>query len=82
MEIIKHITKGKYLFIRTILSSVIGYVFDTGLFVIIAFLGLISIKEIIMMIIMQYFIKLIIESIFATPLAYLVINYLKGKIYG
>ena len=82
MEIIKHITKGKYLFIRTILSSVIGYVFDTGLFVIIAFLGLTSIKEIIMMIIMQYFIKLIIESIFATPLAYLVINYLKGKIYG
>lgn len=82
MEIIKNVTKSKYLFIRTILSSVVGYIFDTGLFVLIAFLGVIPISEIIMMIIAQYFIKIIIESIFATPLAYLVINFLKGKIYG
>lgn len=80
MEVVKNITKGKYLFIRTILSSIVGYIFDTGLFVIIAFLGVISINDIIMMIIAQYFIKVIIESIFATPIAYLVINYLNGKI--
>lgn len=82
MEIIKNITKEKYLFVRTILSSVVGYIFDTGLFVIIAFLGIVPIGDIIIMIVAQYFIKIIIESIFATPIAYLVINYLKGKIYG
>lgn len=64
------------------MRSIVGYIFDTGLFVLIAFLGVIPISEIIMMIIAQYFIKIIIESIFATPLAYLVINFLKGKIYG
>lgn len=77
MELIKKATKEKYLFIRTILSSMAGYIFDTGVFVILAFYGTSKIEDLILMIIMQYFIKVIIEAILATPLAYIIVGYLK-----
>ena len=77
MELIKKATKEKYLFIRTILSSMAGYIFDTGVFVILAFYGTCKLGDLFTMIIVQYFIKVIIEAILATPLAYLIIGYLK-----
>lgn len=77
MELIKKATKEKYLFIRTILSSMAGYIFDTGVFVILAFYGTCKLGDLFTMIIMQYFIKVIIEAILATPLAYLIVGYLK-----
>ena len=77
MELIKKPTKEKYLFIRTILSSMAGYIFDTGVFVIVAFYGTCKLGDLFTMIIVQYFIKVIIEAILATPLAYLIVGYLK-----
>lgn len=77
MELIKKATKEKYLFIRTILSSMAGYIFDTGVFVILAFYGTCKLGDLFTMIIVQYFIKVIIEAILATPLAYLIVGYLK-----
>ena len=77
MELIKKATKEKYLFIRTILSSMVGYIFDTGVFVILAFYGTCKLGDLFTMIIVQYFIKVIIEAILATPLAYLIVGYLK-----
>lgn len=76
---IKSLTKGRFLWIRTIGSSVLGYVFDTVIFVIIAFAGTVSAREIFSMITVQYFAKLGIEALSGTPLAYAAIAFLKRK---
>ena len=68
---------GKHLFIRTIGSSLVGYLFDTVLFVILAFAGTVPAGDIISMIVVQYFAKAVIEAAFGTPLAYLCCAYLR-----
>ena len=77
MERIKKKTDGKHLWVRTIGSSIIGYVFDTVPFVLIAFLGVLTTRDILLMIALQYLIKLAIEAFFGTPMAYAVISLLK-----
>ena len=79
MEKIKGKTKGKRLWVRTIGSSIIGYIFDTVPFVLIAFLGMLTTRDIILMIVSQYLMKLTIEAVFGTPLAYAAILYMKKK---
>ncbi|MBR3609706.1 MAG: queuosine precursor transporter [Bacteroidales bacterium] len=80
MERIKMWTKGRYLWIRTIGSSAIAYLFDSVPFVLIAFLGEVTTRELLLMIALQYFLKLFIEAIFATPMAYAAISYI-NKLY-
>ena len=82
MILIKRVTKGKLLFVRTILSSAVGYVFDTGLFVLLAFAGTVPVRDLISMIVVQYIAKLLIEAIFATPLAYMAVDFLRKKVGG
>lgn len=77
-EIIRKYTGEKHLWVRTIGSSMVGYVFDTVLFVLIAFAGVTPAEDLIDMIIIQYFFKLVIEMIAGTPLAYALVNWLKG----
>ena len=77
MERIKAKTKGKHLWVRTIGSSIIGYMFDTIPFVLIAFLGVMTARDILLMIALQYFMKLAIEILFGTPMAYAVIKLLR-----
>lgn len=77
MEKIKIWTKGKRLWVRTIGSSAIAYFFDTLPFVLIAFLGVVTTRELLLMLALQYFAKLLIEAIFATPMAYATIAFLK-----
>ena len=77
MEHIKKKTKGRRLWVRTIGSSIIGYMFDTVPFVLIAFLGVLTARDILLMIALQYLMKLGIEALFGTPLAYAVIGLLK-----
>ena len=77
MERIKKKTDGKHLWVRTIGSSIIGYVFDTVPFVLIAFLGVLTTRDILLMIALQYLMKLAIEAFFGTPMAYAVISLLK-----
>ena len=67
----------KKLFIRTIGSSLVGYLFDTVLFVILAFAGTVTLKDLISMIVVQYFAKAVIEACIGTPLAYLACSYIK-----
>lgn len=74
---IKELTNGKHLWIRTIGSSLFGYIFDTTLFVCIAFIGVVPTKDILSMIVIQVFVKILIEAIFATPIVYLTIEKLK-----
>ena len=80
MDRIKSKTKGKHLWVRTIGSSSVAYVFDTVPFVLIAFLGVLSTRDLLLMIASQYVMKLAIEAFCGTPLAYAAVAYLKKKI--
>ncbi len=79
MDKIKSRTKGKHLWVRTIGSSIVGYVFDTVPFVLIAFLGVLTARDLLLMIVSQYLMKLVIEALFGTPLAYAAVAYLRRK---
>ena len=77
MEKIKIKMKGRYLWVRTISSSIVGYLFDTLPFVLIAFAGVVSTHDLLMMILFQYFAKLLIEATLGTPMAYMAIHWIK-----
>ena len=74
MEKIKERTKGKRLWVRTIGSSAVAYLFDSLPFVLIAFLGVVSTHDLLLMIAFQYGAKLFIEALFGTPLAYAAVH--------
>ena len=74
MEKIKKITGNKRLWVRTIGSSAVAYLFDSLPFVLIAFLGVVSTHDLLLMIAFQYGAKLVIEAIFGTPLAYAAVH--------
>ncbi|MBR3831596.1 MAG: queuosine precursor transporter [Muribaculaceae bacterium] len=80
MERIKKLTNGRRLWVRTIGSSMVGYIFDTLPFVLIAFLGVVSTHDLIYMLVFQYVSKLLIEVVFGTPMAYVVIAYLRKNV--
>jgi len=73
---IKIITKGKWLWIRTIGSTLIGELIDTLFFVLIAFFGVFPQELIITIIISNYLFKTGLEVVL-TPVTYKVVNYLK-----
>lgn len=77
---IKELTKGKHLWMRTIGSSIFGYVLDTTLFVCIAFIGTVPAADIVSMITIQIGVKLLIEMLAATPMTYAIVGYLKKRI--
>jgi len=68
--------KGKYLFVRTIGSTIVGEFFDTILFVLIAFYGVFPDNVLLIIIISNYIFKVWVEILF-TPLTYLIVNKLK-----
>lgn len=69
-------TKGKFLWMRTLGSSVIGQLFDTVLFILIAFVGVFPTEVLISLILSNYVLKLTVEALF-TPLTYAIVNTLK-----
>ena len=77
MEKIKKKMNGRHLWVRTIGSSIIGYIFDTVPFVLIAFLGVLSGRDIVLMTVSQYVMKITIETLFGTPMAYVAVKYLR-----
>ncbi len=77
MERIKIITNGRWLWVRTIGSSALAYFFDSLPFVLIAFAGVVSTHDLLMMIAFQYVSKLLIEASMGTPMAYLAIHCIK-----
>ena len=74
MERMKAWTRGKHMWLRTIGSSMVGYLFDSVPFVVIAFYGTVSTEDLLKMVILQYVLKLAIEALAGTPLAYMVVN--------
>ena len=79
MDKMKRLTNGKHLWFRTIGSSIVGYIFDTVPFVLIAFAGSLTTRDILLMILSQYIIKIAIEALFGTPMAYALIAFLRKK---
>ena len=80
MERIKKWTNGRRLWVRTIGSSMVAYIFDTVPFVLIAFLGVVSTHDLIYMLVFQYVSKLLIEAVFGTPMAYAAIAFLRKNV--
>lgn len=80
MEWIKRKTKGNHLWMRTIGSSVVGYIFDSVPFVLIGFAFTVPLRDLLLMVALQFFLKLLIEAFLGTPMAYVVIGRLKRKI--
>ncbi|MDO8687104.1 MAG: queuosine precursor transporter [Dehalococcoidales bacterium] len=72
----KILTKGRWLWSRTIGSTIVGQGLDTVLFITLAFGGTPSFVPII--ILYHWLAKTVIEAV-ATPLTYAVVNYLKKK---
>ncbi len=73
---LKIITKGKYLWVRTIGSTLVGQLIDSALFVFIAFSGLWENALVIRVLISNYIFKTGYE-ILATPLTYTITRWLK-----
>jgi hypothetical protein len=67
---------GKYLWLRTIGSTVFGEIADSLVFYPIAFYGVWSNEQLISVMIGNYFIKVLWE-VLATPLTYVIVNFLK-----
>jgi len=73
---LKVATKGKNLWIRTILSTVVGEGFDSVIFITVAFFGTMDTSVVLQMILFQYLFKVIYEILF-TPVTYLIVNRVK-----
>ncbi len=71
-------TKGRWLWTRTIGSTLIGEGLDSLVFIIIAFWGSIPITALLIAILTQWLVKSVYEAA-ATPLTYIIINFLKRK---
>lgn len=79
MAKIKEWTGRKLLFVRTIGSSMLGYVFDSVVFVVLAFAGTVPWRDLLAMIAVQYVAKLLIEAVAATPLAYALVKFVQKR---
>lgn len=78
LSVVKVKLAGKFLFIRTIGSTLVGELLDSLLFVFIAFFGLYDLSVLLLMAFSNYAFKTVIEIIF-TPLTYKVITWVKHK---
>jgi len=72
----KIVTKGKYLWTRTVGSTLIGQFFDTLIFILLAFTGILPNSVLVTLLISQYIVKVVIE-VLLTPVTYWVVNFLK-----
>ncbi|MBD3270672.1 queuosine precursor transporter [Candidatus Peregrinibacteria bacterium] len=75
-QIMHAMRNGKYLFVRTISSTLVGEGIDTLIFVTIAFYGVLPLETLIIIMISNYIIKCSGE-ILATPFTYLLVGKLK-----
>ena len=71
-------TKGRWLWLRTIGSTLVGQGLDSLVFITLAFMGTISLSALLLAIVTQWLAKSIYEAA-ATPLTYAVVNFLKRK---
>lgn len=78
LSLLKKKTKGRFLWLRTISSTIIGEGIDTIVFCFIAFYGTLPSEVLISIIVSNYIFKCSIE-ILLTPVTYKIVNFLKKK---
>ena len=78
MAKMKIASKGKYLWLRSLTSSIAGELIDSFFFTMIAFLFVFPLPILFTIMFSQYFLKIIVEII-VLPVTYRVISYLKKK---
>lgn len=71
-------TRGKFLWLRTISSTLVGEGADSAVFITIAFTGILPTNALMVSILSQWLFKVIYE-VLATPITYLIVNYLKSS---
>lgn len=71
-------TRGRWLWLRTIGSTLVGQGLDSLVFITLAFVGTIPFAALILTIITQWLAKSVYEAA-VTPLTYIVVKFLKGK---
>jgi queuosine precursor transporter len=76
MARLKLLTRGRWLWTRTVSSTIIGQAVDTVIVVVLTFAGNYPASELLRIILTSYCLKVAYE-ILATPLTYLVVNFLK-----
>src|SRR5580704_10151795 len=74
---LKLITKGRWLWTRTIGSTVTGQAIDTATVIVVAFAGTQPISMILRMVLSSYLIQVAVEVV-ATPLTYVIVGRLKA----
>ncbi|MDZ4247400.1 MAG: queuosine precursor transporter [Dehalococcoidia bacterium] len=74
----KIITRGKWLWSRTIGSTIVGQALDTVIVLTIAFWGTMPLATLGVLVVSHWIAKVLYETI-ATPLTYIVVTYLKKK---
>jgi len=72
----KILTRGRWLWTRTIGSTVVGQGLDTSIFITVAYIGMVWFTP--LMILIHWLMKVGIETV-ATPFTYAVVGYLKKK---
>lgn len=72
----KLLTSGRYLWTRTIGSTIVGEIADSLVFYPVAFYGVWSNEQLVSVMIGNYFIKVLWEAV-ATPFTYMIVNFLK-----
>ena len=78
MAKMKILTRGRHLWTRTVGSTVVGQAVDTVVLMVVAFGGTLNARLIATLILSGYLGKVLYE-VLATPLTYLVVNYLKRQ---
>lgn len=71
-------TEGKHLWLRTITSTIVGQGVDSAIFITIAFFGIFAPGDLFRAVLSQWLFKTAYE-VLATPLTYLVVNWLKKE---
>ena len=75
---LKIATKGRWLWLRTIGSTIIGQGLDSALFITLAFVGTIPLNALFAAVVIQWLAKSAFEAV-VTPLTYVVVTFLKRK---
>lgn len=69
-------SNGRFLWLRTIGSTLVGQLADSGVFLLVAFSGMVPMLALWQMVITQWLVKSAYEAL-ATPLTYVLVNWLK-----
>jgi uncharacterized integral membrane protein (TIGR00697 family) len=74
----KVLTQGRWLWARTIGSTIVGEGLDSLVFILVAFVGVMAASDIPTTILTQWLLKVVYEAL-ATPLTYVVVNFFKRQ---